>query len=113
VVESLRLRQVLQELARTYEMVIVDAPPLLAVSDALSLTRASRGTVLVVEFERTTRRMLSDARARLEAGGVEPIGAVLNKVEEGRTGGYYRQYARLYTQPPAAPRAPGKSEQAS
>ncbi len=113
VVESLRLRQVVQELARTYEMVIVDAPPLLAVSDAVSLSRASRGTLLVVESERTTRRMLSDARARLEAGGVEPIGAVLNKVQEGRTGGYYRQYARLYTQAPAARPAPGKNEQAS
>ncbi|MDP2314409.1 MAG: polysaccharide biosynthesis tyrosine autokinase [Pseudomonadota bacterium] len=101
-VESLRLRQMLQELARSFDMVLVDAPPILAVGDALNLGRASKGTIIVVESGRTTRRMVADLRSRIDGSGFEPIGVVLNKVD-GRASGYgnYRSYARLYAQRPA------------
>jgi len=100
-VESLRLRSLMSELARSYDMVIVDAPPLLAVSDALALSRASRATLLVVEYGKTTRRMLTDVKATMEGGGVEPIGVVLNKVDP-RSGGYgnYQKYAKMYARRP-------------
>jgi capsular exopolysaccharide synthesis family protein len=109
-VESLRLRQMLQELARNFDMVLVDAPPILAVGDALNLGRASKGTLIVVEAGRTTRRMLTDLRGRIEGSGFEPIGIVLNKVDA-RTSGYgnYRAYTRLYAQRPqdVGPKAKG------
>ncbi len=100
-VESLRIRQMLLDLSRTFDVVLVDAPPILAVGDALNLARASKGTVIVVESGKTTRRMLLDLRARIEGSGFEPIGVVLNKVDA-RTGNYgkYRSYARLYAEPP-------------
>ena len=95
--ESLRLRQVLQELARSFDVVIVDAPPVLAVSDPLALARASRGTLVVLEAGATTRRMVADLRHRLEAGGVTPLGVVVNKVDVRSGGyGYYRAYKELY-----------------
>jgi capsular exopolysaccharide synthesis family protein len=96
-VESLRLRQVLAELARSYAMVLVDAPPLLVVGDAIALARASRGLLVVVEAGRTPRRMVTDLKNRLEAADVEATGVVLNKVDV-RTGnfGYYHQYAAHY-----------------
>lgn len=97
-VESLRLRQMLTELAREYDMVLVDAPPVLAVADALSLARASKGTVVVVEANKTSRRMIADLRARAEAGGIEPTGVVFNKVDTRSGGyGYYKGYAQLYS----------------
>jgi tyrosine-protein kinase Etk/Wzc len=100
-VESLRLRQMLQELARSFDMVLVDAPPILAVGDALNLGRASKGTLIVVEAGRTTRRMLSDLRSRVEGCGFEPIGVVLNRVDA-RVGAYgnYRTYAKMYSNRP-------------
>ncbi|MFZ5481829.1 MAG: GumC family protein [Myxococcota bacterium] len=111
-VESLRMRQLLQELARSYDMVIVDAPPVLAVADAISLARASRGTVVVLESGKTTRRMVADLRHRMEAGAVEPTGVVLNKVDA-RTGqyGYYRAYAQMYAKPQGGepPKAKGSA----
>lgn len=110
-VESLRLRSMLSELARTYDMVIVDAPPMLAVSDAVALSRASKGVVMVIEAGKTTRRMLTDVRIRFEGAGIEPIGAVLNKVDP-RSGsyGYYKKYATQYTkQAPDAPAAPARA----
>lgn len=112
-VESLRLRSMFAELVRTYDMVIVDAPPMLAVSDAIALSRASKGVVMVIEAGKTTRRMLSDVRARFEGAGIEPIGAVLNKIDP-RSGsyGYYKKYAQQYTKQtpdPAPARASGEA----
>lgn len=100
-VESLRLRSLMSELARSYDMVIIDAPPLLAVSDGLALSRASRGTLLVVEYGKTTRRMLNDVRANMESGGIEPTGVILNKVDP-RSGSYgnYQKYAKMYARKP-------------
>lgn len=96
-VESLRLRQLLQHLAGTYDMVLVDAPPLLVVGDGVALTRAAKGMVIVVEAGKTSRRMLTDLRQRAEAAGIEPTGVVLNKVDV-RAGNqtYYGYYARHY-----------------
>jgi capsular exopolysaccharide synthesis family protein len=109
-VESLRLRQLLTELTRTHDVVLVDAPPVLAVSDALSLSRASQGTIVVIEAEATTRRMLADVRAQMEIAGIEPIGAVFNKVRIGAGGyGHYHRYTQLYAKAPpdTTPRASG------
>lgn len=111
IVESLRLRSMLAELARTYDMVIVDAPPLLAVADAVALGRASKGLLMVVEAGKTTRRMLTDVRLRLDGAAIEPIGMVLNKVDP-RSGsyGYYRKYAQHYaTKPDDAAKRTGEA----
>ena len=96
-VESLRLRQVVNELSKRFDMVIIDAPPLLAVGDALALGKVARGMVLVVEWGKTTRRMLADVRARMLQANLEPLGVVLNKVDSrSGTTGYYGHYARYY-----------------
>lgn len=107
-VESLRLRQMLLELVGQYDMVLVDAPPILAVGDALNLGRASKGTLIVVEAGKTTRRMITDLRGRIEGSGFEPVGVVLNKVDA-QAGAYgkYRTYAKMYAQRPDEPKARG------
>jgi capsular exopolysaccharide synthesis family protein len=96
-VESLRMRQMLLELSGQYDMVLVDAPPLLVVGDAIALARSSKGLIVAMEHGKTTRRMVGDLRARLEAAGVESTGVVFNKVDL-RAGGYghYYNYARAY-----------------
>ena len=103
-VESLRLRQVLLTLAGKYDIVLVDAPPLLVVGDAVALARASKGLIVVLESGKTSRRMVTDLRERAESAGIEPTGIVLNKVDV-RTGmqAYYGYYARHYKNdtPPA------------
>jgi capsular exopolysaccharide synthesis family protein len=98
-VESLRLREVISELTKHFDMVIVDAPPILAVGDALSLSRSTRALVMVVEWGKTTRRMLGDVRDRCQSAGVEPIGMIFNKVDvrTSRYGTYYRNYANYYS----------------
>ena len=96
IVESLRLRQLLKDLSGQYDMVLVDAPPMLVVGDAAPLSRAAKGLVVVVEAGKTTRRMVADLRERMEAASIEATGVVLNKVDVRGNQHYYGYYARHY-----------------
>lgn len=93
-VESLRMRQVLLELARSYDVVLVDAPPVLAVNDPIVLSRVVDATVVVVECSKATRRMLNEVQTRFENVRTTPIGLVLNKVRASANqfGAYAKQY---------------------
>lgn len=94
--ESLRMRQTLLELGRSYDLVIVDTPPVLAVNDPINLARAVDGVILVVEAGVATKRMLTETKQRFESAHIVPIGMVMNKVRPGAVP--YGQYARYYRQ---------------
>jgi len=79
-VGSLRMQQAILEYRRDYDAIVIDAPPVLAVGDAIVLSRMVDGTLVVVESGRTTRRMLSDLSNRFEGAQIRPLGCVLNKV---------------------------------
>lgn len=106
-VESARLKALLEELAGAgYDAVLVDAPPVLVVNDAAPLARAVDRALLVVESGSTGRRVLEDAKARLQAQGFLPMGTVLNKVDLQLSGyGAYQRAYRSYTAPPPGPAA--------
>ncbi len=96
-VESLRLRQLLLDLQKGYDMVIVDTPPCLVVNDSIVIGRVVDGMILVVEASKTSRKLISDMRARFESSGVEPVGMVLNKLDFYSNGyGYYYKAYRHY-----------------
>ncbi len=104
-VESLKLRSLLLEASKGYDIVLVDAPPVLVVNDALIMGRLVDKVVMVVESGSTSRRVVADARNRVEAGGIEPLGLVFNKVDNSGVYGGYGHYARAYgyvsSSPPA------------
>lgn len=89
-VESLRLRQLLLDLRKQYDVVIVDTPPCLVVNDSIVIGRAVDGLILVVESGSTSRKLVADMRSRFEVSGLEPTGLVLNKLDFVSSGyGYY------------------------
>jgi Mrp family chromosome partitioning ATPase len=110
-IESLRLRQLLLDIRKEYDFVIVDTPPVLLVNDALILARAVDGCCLVVESGHTSRKLVADMRGRFEAAGIEPLGLVLNKMDF-FTSGYgayvkaYRAYAKGRPEPKLAEELP-------
>jgi succinoglycan biosynthesis transport protein ExoP len=96
-VESLKLRQLLLEVTKRYDIVLVDAPPVLVVNDALLMARLVDHVLMVVESAGTPRRILSEARDRLLGGGIEPLGVVINKLDYGLAGyGYYKKVYQSY-----------------
>jgi non-specific protein-tyrosine kinase len=92
---SAQMATLLAELRERADLVLVDAPPLLPVTDAAVLSCACDGAVLVVRYGRTTREQVSRSIAALHNVDARVLGTVLSMVpgrERGRYGyggGYY------------------------
>ncbi|WP_410965798.1 tyrosine-protein kinase family protein, partial [Salmonella sp. SAL4438] len=70
------------------DLIVVDSPPLLAVTDAAVLATKMDGTVLVVDAGATRVDVARRAVAALTRVGVKPIGAVVNRFDR-RDARYY------------------------
>jgi len=95
IVLSHRLREVMEDLCREADIVLVDSPPFLAIGDAASLAAAVDGVMVVVKVGHVTRAMLRDAQEFLATLPCRKLGIVVtNASAEDR--GIYRQ--RYYAQ---------------
>jgi capsular exopolysaccharide synthesis family protein len=106
---SQTMRALLRQLAED-SIVIVDAPPLLPVTDAAVLTAVTDGAFVVISTGKTLDTELEAALNHIEAVSGRTLGVVFNRVprrdsDSGYYGGYYRAEAR-----PAAAAAAGVSE---
>ena len=82
------MEDMLEEAARHYDVVLVDAPPLLAVTDAAVLSQAVGGVLVVAQSERVRRAEFERALAKLETVDANVVGLVLNRVR-GVSGSQY------------------------
>ena len=79
---SERLDQIVADLRRRADVVIIDAPPLLATSDALLLAASADYAVVVASANRTRTISLQSAIARIEALKTRMLGVVLYDIEQ-------------------------------
>jgi polysaccharide biosynthesis transport protein len=88
--ESLQMDSLITEASTDYDFVIIDAPPLTAVSDALVLGKKADGMLLVVRPGVANRDSVDAAKNLLEQSGQRVLGMVVNGVT-GKTsyGSYY------------------------
>lgn len=91
-VSSPRMEQVVHELARTYDVVVIDSPPILGLADAPALSALADGVIFVVESDRSRRGSLKTALRRLRAMRPILLGAVLTKFDPTRSGNRYSEY---------------------
>ncbi len=84
--------QVLRELADIADIVIIDAPPVLPVADAVALSAHVDGVILVARHGETLRNAAHEARRRLDTVGANVVGYVLNAVPARETRDYYADY---------------------
>ncbi len=94
---SNKMRTLLMELKQHFDVILLDSPPVIAVTDALLLAAHVDGVLLVVkagdshlEFVKRSMEMLHGVKARL-------LGAVLNNVRAGHLGSYYYYYKNYYS----------------
>ena len=88
-----RFDQAMAELREHYDRVILDSPPVLAVTDALVLSRKVDGVVFVVRANSTTRDDVRRASKQLRDVNARIAGAILNHLDlSHQTGGYYYGY---------------------
>jgi len=98
---SQKMEEVLDRLRTDFDMVVVDSPPVIAVTDAAILSTKVDGTILVVSSGHTNRDALSRAQTLLDSVKSSMLGALLNGVNvEGMYGSYYYYYYHHYYSKP-------------
>lgn len=88
---SRSMERFMQSVIIQYEMVLIDSPPILSVTDAQLLCRHADGVILVTDVENNNRDELIEAKTLLDKSGANIIGVVLNNREVRPSGaeGYY------------------------
>ncbi len=71
------LGRLMSSVSQEFDLVVVEAPPVLQVADAVDLARLAEGSVLVVEPERATRAGVASAVDQLQRVGSEVVGAIV------------------------------------
>jgi len=92
ILQSRVTHDLIKQLRDEYDMVIIDAPPLLPVADASVLATLADGIILVVKHGQTTRDQLGEAIARLNQVGGRLFGVVVNMIPRRATNSYYYYY---------------------
>jgi capsular exopolysaccharide synthesis family protein len=92
---SARMQEILQDAKARFDVVLLDSPPLLAVTDAAVLSTMVDGVVLVIRTERTKREAVRRALGHIRSVRGRLLGAVLNDVDM-RSGAYYGSYGHYY-----------------
>ncbi len=92
ILQSRVTHNLIRELCDTYDMVIIDGPPLLPVADASVLATIADGVILVIHHGQTTRDAVRDAIKRLEQVGGRLFGVAVNMIPKRASGGYYYYY---------------------
>ena len=91
---SIKMREILSSVRDQYDYILVDSPPVLAVSDALLLSTMVDGVVVVIGGRGTSRDTVKHACSRLHYAHAKILGTMLNRVN---TNG--NSYADYYDEP--------------
>ncbi|HYI38500.1 MAG TPA: CpsD/CapB family tyrosine-protein kinase [Thermoleophilaceae bacterium] len=90
--ESDRMQWLVRQLERRFDLVIIDSPALVTVSDALTLVPRVSGVLAVGGIGQTTRQAAVDLRKQVELLGGRSLGVVANFSNQGRR--YYGYYEK-------------------
>ena len=96
---SKTMGQILDRLNTAFDLIVIDTPPLLTVTDAAALAPAMDGVVLVAKPGTTKMGAFRQALEQLQAVGARVLGVVLNDVnpKSRRYGYYYNRYYSKYS----------------
>ncbi|MGY1769918.1 polysaccharide biosynthesis tyrosine autokinase [Blastococcus sp. SYSU D00813] len=94
---SKQMRALLAEIRETSDYVIIDAPPLLPVTDGAVLSKVADGALLVARHGTTTRAQLEQAVTALEHIDAKLLGVVLNRIPPKAAEGYGYGYNYAYS----------------
>ncbi len=95
---SKRMRDLITEMLEQFDVVVLDAPPVLAATDAVLLSTQADATLVVARAGVTRSFELDSARRALIGVGAHLIGAVFNGFDVSKAHGYRYKYAYRYGQ---------------
>jgi len=89
--------EMIASLKKEYDIVLIDCPPILSVSDGVVIARFVDGFIYIVSQQKTKRRVARDAMNVLRQNKVPVIGTMLTEISKGSTSSYYYYYKYYYT----------------
>ncbi len=96
ILNSRRMSELIQDVKQRFDLVLIDSPPILGVSDASVLASEVDLTMIVVQHRKLPRHMLQRVKSAVENVGGRVIGVVLNNVDV-RSDSQYQYYTSYYT----------------
>jgi succinoglycan biosynthesis transport protein ExoP len=102
-IESRAMETLLEGAKATYDLIVIDTPPLTAVSDAFPLLKKVDGVVIVGRVGRNRRDVAERLHETLAGAGAPLLGVIANGFKAGRRGGYGYGYGYDYTPSRAEP----------
>lgn len=96
ILNSQRMSELITEVKSRFDLVLIDSPPILGVSDASVLCNEADLTLIVVQHRKLPRHMLLRVKQTVENVGGRVIGVVLNNVDV-RSDSQYQYYTSYYT----------------
>ena len=96
---SHKMAQILDRLNQDYDLIVIDTPPVLTVTDAAAMAASMDGVILVAKPGVTKLSALAQTLEQLRGVGARILGVVLNDVKPSsrKYGYYYRQYYSKYS----------------
>jgi len=104
-IESHAMKALLEQARSTYDLVVIDTPPLTAVSDAFPLLSRVDGVLVVGRVGRNRRDVAERLHETLTGAGAPLLGVVANGFKVGRLGSYSYGYTYDYVAAGVAPLA--------
>jgi tyrosine-protein kinase Etk/Wzc len=87
-----RLQSLLEWAKENYDWIIIDSPPILAVTDAGILAAFSGSTLMVGAFAQTNAREIKAAKNKFEQSKVHVSGFILNRIQKRVSNRYYNNH---------------------
>jgi protein-tyrosine kinase len=91
---SARMRQLIEGATSDYDLVILDTPPVIPVSDGIALSAHAEGVIVVVKVGTVPSEVVRRAVEQIESVRGRVLGVVLNHVNHRRDGDYYYSHYR-------------------
>lgn len=92
IVNSKALQDVIKELSFHYDYIFLDAPPIIAVSDPITIAKFSDAVILTIAYSNTEKEIAKKAMDSLRSVNANIIGTILNKVPITKENKYYYSY---------------------
>lgn len=87
---SISMKKLIQELRESFDQIIIDTPPVLAVTDAILVSAFADGVILVIRSGKTTKQNAKKVIRLLNQSSTPIIGSILNDVKMTLTDYYYQ-----------------------
>ncbi|MBU3110767.1 CpsD/CapB family tyrosine-protein kinase [Clostridium lacusfryxellense] len=89
---SKNMKEILDELTNGFDIVLIDSPPVLYVSDAQILSVLSQGIIIVTSYGKSDKNALANAKEKIEKVGGKILGVVINGIPDIYNGRNYDYY---------------------